>query len=322
MKAIRVHEFGEPEVLKLEEIPEPQVGSGQVLIKVHAVGVNPYEAYIRAGTYFAAASRPLPYTPGNDAAGVVEEVGPEVKKVSMGDRVYTSATLSGAYAEKTLSLESQVHPLPPQVSFSQGAGVNVPYSAAYRALFQRGRAVPGEVVLVHGASGGVGVATVQLARAAGLTVIGTAGTAEGRRLAAEQGAHHVLNHTREGYLEEALRITENRGVDVICELLANVNLDRDLEILATGGRVVVIGSRGTVTIDPRRAMMREADILGMTVFGATEKEFKAIHAVLGAGLANGTIKPVVSRELPLADAAKAHHDIMEKKAYGKIVLIP
>ena len=322
MKAIRVHEFGGPEVLKLEEIPEPQVGSGQVLIKVHAVGVNPYEAYIRAGAYFAAASRPLPYTPGNDAAGVVEAVGPEVKGVSMGDRVYTSATLSGAYAEKTLCLESQVHPLPPQVSFSQGAGVHVPYSAAYRALFQRGRAVPGEVVLVHGASGGVGVAAVQLARAAGLTVIGTGGTAEGRRLAGEQGAHHVLDHHREGYLQEALRLTENRGVDVICELLANVNLDRDLEILATGGRVVVIGSRGTVTIDPGHAMMREADILGMIVFGATEKEFKAIHAALGAGLANGTLKPVVGCELPLAEAAKAHHDIMGKKAYGKIVLIP
>jgi NADPH:quinone reductase len=254
MKAIRVHEFGEPEVLKLEEIPEPQVGPGHVLIKVHAVGVNPYEAYIRGGAYFAAASRPLPYTPGNDAAGVVEAVGPEVNKVSVGDRVYSSATLSGAYAEKTLCLDSQVHPLPPQVSFSQGAGVNVPYSAAYRALFQRGRAVPGEMVFVHGASGGVGVAAVQLARAAGLTVIGTAGTGEGRCLAAEQGAHHVLDHHQEDYLEEALQLTENRGVDVICELLANVNLGRDLEILATGGRVVVIGSRGTVTIDPRHAM--------------------------------------------------------------------
>ncbi len=322
MKAIRVHEFGEPEVLKLEEVPEPQAGPGQVLVKVQAVGVNPYEAYIRAGAYYAAAARPLPYIPGNDAAGVVEAVGPEVKRVKVGDRVYTSATVSGAYAEKTLCLESQVHPLPSPVSFSQGAGVNVPYSAAYRALFQRGRAVPGEVALIHGASGGVGVAAVQLARTSGLTVIGTAGTEEGRRLATEQGAHHVLDHHREGYLQEVLQLTEDRGVDVICELLANVNLGRDLQILATGGRVVVIGSRGTVTIDPRHAMMKEADILGMTVFGATEKEFKAIHAALVAGLANGTLTPVVGRELPLAEAARAHHDIMEKKAFGKIVLIP
>jgi NADPH2:quinone reductase len=322
MKAIRVHEFGEPEVLKLEEVPEPQVGAGEVLVKVHAVGVNPYEAYIRGGAYYAAASRPLPYIPGNDAAGVVEAVGPEVKGVSVDDRVYTSATLTGAYAEKTLCLESRVHHLPPQVSFAQGAAVNVPYSAAYRALFQRGRAVPGEVVLVHGASGGVGVAAVQLARAAGLTVIGTAGTEEGRRLAAEQGAHHVLDHHQEGYLQEVLQITENRGVDVICEVLANVNLGRDLEVLATGGRVVVIGSRGTVTIDPRQAMAREAEILGMVIFAATEKEFRTIHAALVAGLANDTLRPVVGQELPLAEAAKAHHDLMEKKAYGKIVLIP
>ena len=197
MQAIRIHAFGEPEVLKLEEVPEPQVGPGQVLVKVHAVGVNPYEGYMRAGAY---AAPPLPFTPGHDAAGVVAAVGAGVKAVAPGDRVYTSQTLTGAYAEKTLCLESQVHPLPERVSFAQGAGVSVPYAAAYRALFQRARAMAGEVLLVHGASGGVGTAAVQLARAAGLTVIGTAGTDAGRRLAAEQGAHYVLDHHQEGYL--------------------------------------------------------------------------------------------------------------------------
>ena len=249
-------------------------------------------------------------------------MGPGVKRVSVGDRVYTSGTLTGAYAAKTLCQESRVYPLPENISFSQGAGIFVPYSAAYRALFQRAQALPGEVVLVHGASGGVGVAATQLARAAGLTVIGTAGTDAGRRLAAAQGAHYVLDHHQEGYLQEAMQITENRGVDVICELLANVNLGRDLEVLAKGGRVVVIGSRGTVTIDPRLVLVQEANILGMVVWEASDQELKAIHAALGAGLANGTLKPVVGTELPLAEAAKAHHDIMEKKAYGKIVLIP
>ena len=319
MQAIRIHAFGEPEVLKLEEVPEPQVGPGQVLVKVHAVGVNPYEGYMRAGAY---AAPPLPFTPGHDAAGVVAAVGAGVKAVAPGDRVYTSQTLTGAYAEKTLCLESQVHPLPERLSFAQGAGVSVPYAAAYRALFQRARAMAGEVLLVHGASGGVGTAAVQLARAAGLTVIGTAGTDAGRRLAAEQGAHYVLDHHQDGYLQEAMQITENRGVDVVVELLANVNLGRDLEILATGGRIAVIGSRGTVTVDPRFTMMKEATIVGMTVWGATDKEVRAIYAALGAGLANGTLTPVVGREMPLAEAAQAHHDIMEKKAYGKIVLIP
>ena len=319
MHAIRVHAFGEPEVLKLEEVPEPQVGPGQVLVTVHAVGVNPYEGYMRAGGY---AAPPLPFTLGHDAAGVVAAVGAGVKAVAPGDRVYTSQTLTGAYAEKTLCLESRVHPLPERLSFAQGAGVSVPYAAAYRALFQRARAMAGEVLLVHGASGGVGTAAVQLARAAGLTVIGTAGTDAGRRLAAEQGAHYVLNHHQDGYLQEAMQITANRGVDVVVELLANVNLGHDPEILATGGRIAVIGSRGPVTVDPRFTMMKEATIVGMTVWGATDKEIRSIYAALGAGLANGTLTPVVGRELPLAEAAQAHHDIMEKKAYGKIVLIP
>jgi NADPH2:quinone reductase len=320
MKAIRVHEFGPPEVLRPEEVPEPQPGPGQVLVKVYAAGVNLVETYIRAGLY---AQKPeLPYTPGTDAAGVAEAVGEGVSRVEPGDRVYTSWTLTGSYAEKTLCQESQVHTLPPEVSFGHGAGVNVPYAAAYRALFQRARGQPGEVVLVHGASGGVGVAAVQLARAAGLTVIGTAGTEAGRALATVQGAHHVLDHSASGYLREVLELTDHRGVDVILELLANVNLGRDLEVLARGGRVVVIGSRGEVTIDPRHTISREASILGMYVWGATEKETASLHAALGAGLANGTLRPIIGREIPLAEAPRAHHEIMETRAYGKIVLVP
>jgi NADPH2:quinone reductase len=320
MQAIRVHECGEPEVMRLEEVAEPHPGPGQVLVRVKAIGVNPVETYIRAGIY---PQQPeLPYTPGTDAAGEVEAVGPGVGRVAVGDRVYTSWTLTGSYAEHTLCDESTVHPLPPEVSFAQGAGVAVPYAAAYRALFQRARAVPGEVVLVHGASGGVGVAAVQLARAAGLTVIGTAGTEEGRRLATVQGAHQVLDHHAPGYLDEALALTGNRGVDVILEMLANVNLGRDLEVLANHGRVVVIGSRGPVEIDPRHTIRREANILGMYIWNASEQESASLHAALGAGLENGTLRPIIGREMPLAEAPRAHHEVLETKAYGKIVLIP
>jgi NADPH2:quinone reductase len=269
MRAIRVHEFGDPEVMRMEEVPESQLGPEQVLIKVHAAGVNPVDTYIRTGTYAIKPS--LPYTPGSDASGTVEAVGEGVKRIKVGDRVYTAGTISGAYAEKVLCFESQVHTLPHKVSFAQGAALNVPYSAAYRALFQRARALPGEVVLVHGASGGVGVAAVQFCRAAGMTVIGTAGTEQGRHLATEQGAHHVLDHRAPGHFEQALSLTDNRGVDVILETLANVNLGRDLGILATGGRVVVIGSRGTVEIDSRDTIGRETMILGMSIFKATER---------------------------------------------------
>jgi len=320
MKAIRVPEFGNPEVMKLEEIPEPKAGPGQVLVRVRAAGVNPVDTYIRAGTY---ARKPeLPYTPGIDAAGVVEAVGAGVGRVAKDQRVYLAGTLSGAYAELALCAEAQVHPLPERVSFAQGAAIFVPYVTAYRGLFHRGQAQPGETLLVHGASGGTGIAAVQLARAAGLIVIGTGGTDKGRMLVAEQGAHHVLDHRAPDHLDQLLALTGGRGVDVILEMLANENLGKDLRVLALGGRVVVIGSRGTVEINPRDAMGRDAAILGMTVWNIPEHTMASIHAALGAGLENGALRPVVGQEMPLAEAPRAHLKVMEPGAYGKIVLIP
>lgn len=320
MKAIRVHTFGEPEVMQLEEIPGLKPGPSEVVVKLHAVGVNPVDAYIRSGLY-----RPdlkLPYTPGLDGAGVISAVGSKVKHRQVGQRVYVAWSLSGTYAEEVLCKEFQTHQLPDGASFGQGAAIGVPYGAAFRALFQRATAVAGEAVLVHGASGGVGIAAVQLARAAGLRVIGTAGTEEGKALVLAQGAHHVLNHRTDGYLDKLQELTCGKGVDVILEMLANVNLDRDLGVLSNGGRVVVIGSRGRVEIDPRTAMGREAAILGMTLYNASDKELASMHAAFVEGLGNGTLRPIVSRELPLADAAMAHHAVMEASTFGKIVLVP
>jgi NADPH:quinone reductase len=321
MKAIRVHQFGGPEVLKLEELPDPQLGPVQVLMQVRAAGVNPVDAYIRTGTY---ASKPsLPYTPGSDAAGVVVAVGADVKGFHTGDRVYGVGAKTGSYAEKALFDEPSVHLLPERVSFEQGAAIGVPYGTAYRGLLLRAEARPAETVLVHGASGGVGTAAVQLARAAGMTVIGTAGSEAGMKLVKEQGAHHVLNHSTEGYLDELMKLTNGRGVDVIVELLANKNLAKDLTVLAKKGRVAVIGNRGTVEINPRDAMAREADIRGVTLMATTPDESRLTYAALGAGLENGTLKPVIGERIPLAEAARAHEVIMKHSgALGKIVLIP
>jgi len=306
--------------MRLEEIPGPAPAPSEVVVKLHAVGVNPVDSYIRSGQY-----RPdleLPYTPGLDGAGVISTVGSEVKHRQVGQRVYVAWSLSGTYAEEVLCREFQTHPLPEGVSFGQGAAIGVPYGAAFRALFQRAHAVAGETVLIHGASGGVGVAAVQLARAAGLRVIGTAGTEEGQALVLAQGAHFALNHRSEGYLDKLADLTCGKGVDVILEMLANVNLDRDLGVLAKGGRVVVIGSRGRVKIDPRTAMGKETAILGMTLYNASDKELASMHAAFVEGLGNGTLRPVVSSELPLSDAAAAHHLVMEASTFGKIVLIP
>jgi len=320
MKAIRVHKFGEPEVMQLEEIPELVPGPAEVVVKLHAVGVNPVDTYIRSGLY-----RPdlqLPYTPGLDGAGIISAVGSKIKHRQVGQRVYVAWSISGTYAEEVLCRECQTHPLPEAISYSQGAAIGVPYGAAFRALFQRAHAIAGETVLVHGASGGVGIAAVQLARAAGLRVIGTAGSDEGKKLVLAQGAHHVLNHHDPGYLDSLPELTCGKGVDVILEMLANVNLDHDLGVLATGGRVVVIGSRGRVEIDPRTAMGREAAILGMTLYNTSDRELASMHAAFVAGLGNGTLRPVVSRELPLTDAATAHHAVIEASTFGKIVLHP
>jgi NADPH:quinone reductase len=318
MKAIRVTEFGGPEVLKLEEVPTPQLGPGDVLVQMHAVGVNPVETYIRAGMY--ARLPELPYTPGNDGAGVVEHVGSDVNEFQPGDRVYTAGSISGTYAEFALCKAEQVHPLPANVSFAQGAAMGTPYATAYRGLFQRAEAKPGETVLVHGASGGVGTAALQLARARGLRVFGTAGSDEGLKLAREQGAHEVFDHRAPDHFEQIMKATGGRGVDVIVELLANVNLAKDLTILAKGGRVAVIGSRGRVEIDPRDTMQRDVDIRGLVLPNTAPKDLASIHAALVSGLENGTLRPVIGKEFSLAEAAQAHRAVMEPGALGKIVL--
>jgi NADPH2:quinone reductase len=319
MKAIVVRAFGPPEVMQLEDVPDPSPGSGQVVVRVKAVGVNPVDTYIRAGTY---ARKPnLPYTPGTDLGGVVEAVGAGVSRFKKGDRVYGYG-VTGACAELVACDESLLVPLSDKASYQQGAAIGVPYATAWRALFLRAHARPGETVLVHGASGGVGTGAVQIARAHGMRVIGTAGTAEGLKSVREQGAHEVLNHREPDYLQNVMPLTGGRGVDVVLEMLANVNLDRDLDVIAPRGRVVLIGNRGRIEIDPRKIMAKDAAVLGILLFNAPPEEFREIHAGIAAGLENGTLKPVVGKELPFAEAAKAHVAVMEPGAFGKIVLLP
>lgn len=320
MKAIRVHEFGGPEVLRLEEVPEPKPGKGEVLVQVKAIGVNPIETYIRSGTY--ALKPELPYIPGWECAGVVEAVGEGVTSVRVGDRVYTSGTLTGVYAEKTLVKEQTVHSLPDRISFEQGGAVDIAYSTAYHALMQRARGVPGETVLVNGATGGVGIASVQLARNAGMKVIGTGGTEKGRALVLSQGAHYVVDHRSPDWADQVMRITEGSGVDIVLEMLANVNLAKDLTVLSRNGRVAVIGNRGTIEINPRDTMNRRAEIIGVLLLLATEEEKKSIRAALYAGLSNGTLNPIIGLTYPLVQAAEAHRKILEGGACGKILLLP
>jgi NADPH2:quinone reductase len=310
--------------MKVEEVPDPVVGDGQVLVTIKAAGVNPVDTYIRAGQYGALPA--LPYTPGADGAGIIEAIGAGVNGLAKGDRVYIGGTAAGrafgSYAEMALCTPDQVHRLPKNISFEQGAGVNIPYVTAWRAVFEKGRAQPGETVLIHGASGAVGVAAVQIATAAGLRVFGTAGTERGRRLAEEQGAHAIFDHTQVDYQKQIVEQAGARGVDLVIEMLANVNLVRDLEMIATRGRVVIVGNRGALELNPRSIMSKDAVVTGFTNWNATPHELVVAHAAIIAGMERCGYTPEVGRKIALADAPKAHEAVMTPGAYGKIVLVP
>jgi NADPH2:quinone reductase len=319
MKSIVIREYGAPSVMKLEEVATPAAGPGQVLVRVKAAGVNPVDSYVRSGNY--ARKPPLPHTPGFDIAGVIESVGTGVTALKAGDRVY-GFLVSGGYAEIVACDQTHVRRLPDKASFEQGAALGVPYATAWIALFLRANARPGETVLIHGASGGVGIAAVQMARAQGLTVIGTAGTDEGLAAIRQEGAHVALNHHTAGYLDTLAAAGGPGSPNVIIEMLANVNLDRDLDVIAPRGRIVVVGNRGRGEIDARKAMGKDASISGILLFNATPGELHEAHAGIVAGLETGTLQPRIGRRIPLADAAQAHEAVMSPGAMGKIVLIP
>ncbi len=320
MKAIKIHEYGEPEVMKYEDTKNLTPDPGQVLIHVKAAGVNPVDTYIRSGTY--AVKPALPYTPGTDSGGVIEEIGEGISLFRSGDRVYTSGSISGTYAEYALCREKDVHQLPPNISLEQGAALGIPYATAYCALFLKAKAKKGEFVFIHGGTGGVGTACIQLALSAGLDIISTGGTEKGMALLSSQGVKHVLNHNSSDYMEQINDLTKNHGINIIIEMLANVNLSNDLTVLAREGRIVIIGNRGSIEINPRFIMIKDAIIRGMVLFNLTEPELKNIHAALIDGLSKGTLKPVIGKQFSLKEAPIAHKTIMEPGSYGKIILVP
>lgn len=321
MRAIRVFEFGGPEVLKLHsDVAVPFPKDNQVLIKVHACGINPVETYIRSGTY---SRKPLlPYTPGTDVSGIIEAIGDRVTTFKKGDRVFTTSTISGGYAEYALAAEHTVYALPEKLSFQQGAAIGIPYFTAYRALLHSAHVKAGESVLVHGASGGVGLAACQIARAYGLTVLGTAGTEEGQKIVLQNGAHKVFNHREDNYIDAIKKSVGEKGIDVIIEMLANINLSKDLSLLSYGGRVIVVGNRGTIEINPRDTMAKESSIIGVALYSSTKEEFKQYAAALQAGMEIGWLKPVIGSQYPLEKVAQAHENIINScGATGKMILL-
>ena len=321
MRAVQVSAWGGPEQLVVQEgLPIPSPGPDQVLVKVMAAGVNPVETYIRQGTY--ATLPPLPWTPGNDGAGIVESVGNSSSgRLQVGQRVWLAGSISGTYAEYCLAKESQVQPLPETVSFLQGATLFGSYRTAHKALFGRIQTAPGSKVLIHGGSGAVGTAAIQLAKGRGCEVAGTAGTQAGMKIIESLGATS-FNHRTQSYVED---IVQKFGKpDVIIEMLANVNLNADMDMLNRHGSIVIVGNRGSIdNVNMRKLMMSEGRIVGS--LGGTPAENEAAILDINEGLTNGTVVPVVGPVFQFdrsENVAASHVEVIEHPhgSGGKVLL--
>ena len=324
MKAIQFHNFGGPEVLQLDEIAAPVFGPDDVIIEVKAAGVNPADTYMRSGTYRI--QPPLPCIPGGDVAGDVLALGKNVTGFSVGDRVFAGVAMGldfeGCYAEQAKRPAKYVRRIPESMSYSEATTFGVSYPTAHYSLFARGGAKAGETVFIHGASGSVGTSAIQLAKRAGLNVIGSAGSQDGLQLVHDEGSDLAVDHSQPDYLDAIRDQCGGKGPDLILEMLANVNLADDMEIASRNARIVVIGNRGEIKINPRMAMMKELDIRGIMLWNASEGQLGEIMTDLLSAAEDGAIKPKVGREFPLNEATKAHELVLESGNAGKIVLIP
>ena len=332
-RAVVVSEYGAPDVMQLTTKPVPQPEAGQVQLRVEAAGVNPSDTYQRLGPGGPWAKLPhllpkLPYTPGKDGAGVITAVGAGVSAFSVGDRVYTNGSLTGTFAEYAVCTVAQVFPLPDGVSFAEGAGVGVPAATAYKAIWPRGGLQAGDSLLIHGASGAVGLAATNMASAAGCTVVGTAGSAAGEAAVLAAGAVAAVNHKAEGYLAAAVAALPDGcgGFDVLLENAAHANLPADMGVMAKGGRVCIVGSKAQeVGLNPRLTMPKEVDIRGVFLSASSPDEIGAIHAELYKLMVAGSFKPVVGMTLGLEQAALSHVEVMAPSAggaVGNIVVAP
>ncbi|SHT29437.1 oxidoreductase [Mycobacteroides abscessus subsp. abscessus] len=324
MKAIQVTQFGGLDKLVFKDVEDVVAGKGEVCVRLYAAGVNPSDTYTLTGTYAFSVPH-LPYTPGLDGAGIVEAIGEGVTNVRIGDRVFIASLIrrksTGTFAQKVVCDATLVHPLPEHISFEQGAALGVPALTAYRALFQRACLKPGQTVFIHGASGGVGLQIVQMAKSHGAKVIGTASKPEGKKMVQQAGADFVIDHVTEDTIEDVIAILNGNGPDVIIEFLANKNLETDLKLIAPFGKIVIVGNRGSIEINPRLAMQRECDILATALWNAPKDEYdQSIHGVISM-LTSGALRPIIGRTLPLQQVSQGFEQLIKGIGNGKLILI-
>ncbi|VDM46890.1 unnamed protein product [Toxocara canis] len=317
-RAAVVRAFGDPEKIQIQNRTDfPQLTSpNQALIRVRFAGVNPVDTYIRAGQYSVLPQ--LPYTPGREGSGTIEQIGDNVKNFEVGDQVWFTDPVTGSCADYAIA--EKFYKLHNDLSFAEGATLGIKYMTAYRALFLKANAQAGQTVLIHGASGGVGLAACQLAAASSLKVVGTASTAEGRQLVRENGADLVVDHSKGDYYDELIEAYPS-GFDIILEMLANANLARDFQLVANNGCIVVIGSRGTIEVNPRMLMVKEACVQGMLLTRSTREECEHMSAEIIRLLAQCTYRPIISKCFSLKQLPAAHRYMIEHTgAHGCVVI--
>jgi NADPH:quinone reductase and related Zn-dependent oxidoreductases len=228
---------------------------------------------------------------------------------------------TGTYAEKVVTDAKNVFRLPDNISFKEGAALGIPVFTAYKAIFLKANVRAGETVLVHGASGSVGSMAVQMAKAIGATVIGTSSTEEGRQTILDLGADHAMDHISEDNKEELLNITNEQGPDVIIEMLANANLETDMQVIVKYGRIIIVGSRDTIEVNPRNLMTSEAIVTGMTFTYPTQKEMKEMQYGVNALLEIGAIRSLIGNEFTLDEPVEAHKSLMESSGNGRTIFV-
>lgn len=322
MKRIRVHEYGGPEAMILEDAPVPTPGSGQALVKVEAIGVNFIDIYVRSGLYRGT----LPLTPGNEGAGTVEAVGPDVADVRVGDRV-AWATAPGSYSQYHLVPAARLVPIPAEVSFQGAAAAMLQGMTAHYLANSTYPLKPGDVCLVHAAAGGLGGLLCQMAKMRGARVIGTAGSPEKAAIAREAGADEVILYREADFAKAARDLTGGVGVQVVYDTVGKDTFDRSLDSLARRGYMVLVGqASGPVPpVDPQVLNAKGSLYLTRPTLGdytATREELLwRANDVLG-WLAGGRLRLRIDRVYPLAEAAEAHSALAGRRTAGKLLLAP
>jgi NADPH2:quinone reductase len=318
MRAIVCERLGDPEHLVLREVPSPTPGPGEVKVALRARGVSFVDVLVIAGQYQT--KREVPFIPGGEAAGVVVEVGSEVQHVAPGDRVL----VPGGYVDEVVAPAARVTPLPATVSFEAAAAFRSNYTTAYYGL-QRGRLAAGEVLLVHGAAGGVGLAAVDVGKLLGATVIAAASSEEKLAVCTQMGADHVIDYTK-GFREQVKALTDDRGADVIYDPVGGDVSDESMRCIAPFGRLLIVGftSGRPAEIKANHLLIKDAEAIGFTIGGLSRldpaRERKNLTILMG-WLAAGRITPYVSHRLPLEQAAEALKLVRERKVIGKAVLV-